>query len=138
MKKESAFVMADGTRCFRGFPASSNGFSKYSDKKLWYRTQPPDIRHPGSNRAFRNIPVPKLLFYGWNTKKMLFDCTGNPRKHLVPSNLINCHCLITGHNLPIFYPNSDTDFWPRWENIAGVSPGNSEPVLSSPAFVWKL
>ncbi len=29
-------------------------------KQLWKWTQSPDIRHPGLNRAFQNIPVLKL------------------------------------------------------------------------------
>lgn len=34
--------------------------------RLWERTQPPSIRHPGSVRAFRDIRVLKLI-------EVLFD-----------------------------------------------------------------
>ncbi len=41
--------------------------------------------HPGSKRAFRNIPVPKFLFLKRNPKKIRIDSIGQRQKHLVQS-----------------------------------------------------
>ena len=53
--------------------------------KLWEWTQPPDIRHPGSGRAFRDILVPKLLGVERNIKKISYSYAGQLREHFAQS-----------------------------------------------------
>jgi len=49
------------------------------------RTQPPDTRHPGSNRAFRDFHVPKLLSLEQNIKKTSYSCARQLREYFVQS-----------------------------------------------------
>ena len=50
--------------------------------KLWRRTQPSDIRHPGSDRAFQDVHVPELL-----------DTYGTLRKSHFPPQGAEAHFL---------------------------------------------
>jgi len=47
------------------------------------RTQPPDTRHPGSNRAFRDFHVPKLLSIEQNIKKISYSCARQLREYFM-------------------------------------------------------
>ena len=78
------------------YPISSNGFSKDSGKNSESWTKPPAIRHPGSKRVFRNIPVPKFLSRKWNPKKIRIDFTGQLQERLVQSaRIISVKSLLT-------------------------------------------
>ena len=69
-------------RGLRLFPASASGFSKYSGKGLRQGTQPPDIRHRGSNRAFRDVLSRNCCFLNGISRKSLFPTQVNCRKPL--------------------------------------------------------
>ena len=49
------------------------------------RTQPPDTRHPGSNRAFRDFHVPKLPGLEQNIKKISYSCARQRQEYFVQS-----------------------------------------------------
>jgi len=79
-------------RCVKGLAAqicrsaaAANGFLNILGK-LWYATQPPSIRHPGSFRALRDIHVTKLLVFEQNIKKSQF-AFANAARHICAASL---------------------------------------------------
>ena len=68
-------VSADCANYPRSYPASADGFSIYSGIVV-ETDATPAIRHPGSERAFQDIHVLKLLDCGWNIKKISSSFAG--------------------------------------------------------------